>query len=169
MGSAIHMYDYHTWAMSKTLQHMQHLYKDIHNTSLHCIFPSILNKVKQIYIVDHSWLDTLHGKSSFDVASQTQRVIKETQHDDAEIIEAKMLKLSEEFRQILKEDMNRKILFMNTELNYMDIVQHMANHGTYRRGQITSMLKQAGHNNTQTDYLLYLYLVNREHEELNTL
>jgi uncharacterized damage-inducible protein DinB len=37
-----------------------------------------------------------------------------------------------------------------------EIVQHVVNHGTYHRGNLTAMLRQQGHPGIATDYLFYL-------------
>ena len=40
-------------------------------------------------------------------------------------------------------------------LPLFQVVQHVANHGTYHRGQIAAMLKQSGHTPPSTDLLFY--------------
>lgn len=40
-----------------------------------------------------------------------------------------------------------------------EMVNHIVNHGTYHRGNITAMLRQQGHAGVPTDYIFYLYEV----------
>ncbi|WP_067934331.1 DinB family protein [Alicyclobacillus kakegawensis] len=44
---------------------------------------------------------------------------------------------------------------------YTDIVQHVVNHGTYHRDNITAMLRQLGYPGASTDYVFYLYRLQR--------
>jgi hypothetical protein len=39
-----------------------------------------------------------------------------------------------------------------------ELVQHVVNHGTYHRGNITTMLRQLDHASVLTDYAFYLLL-----------
>lgn len=139
----------------------------IHDNLSHSFMPKILKVFKYIYIRDAGWLATIRGENQNDVMTFTEKVVLEEKNEDFDLLEEKMEKLAEQFRSIFSTDIDKKILFMNMEFSYADIIQHLMNHGTYRRGQITAMLKQLGYPNTQTDYMLYLYLVNREQEELN--
>jgi uncharacterized damage-inducible protein DinB len=36
-------------------------------------------------------------------------------------------------------------------------MQHVVNHGTYHRGNITAMLRQLGSKGISTDFIFYLY------------
>ncbi|OAS89436.1 MULTISPECIES: DinB family protein [Metabacillus] len=39
----------------------------------------------------------------------------------------------------------------------VELIQHVANHGTYHRGNLTAMLRQLGHQGKPTDYVSYLF------------
>lgn len=39
---------------------------------------------------------------------------------------------------------------------FSEILQHVVNHGTYHRGNVTAMLRQQGYAGFPTDYLFYL-------------
>ncbi|MGE7186477.1 DinB family protein [Peribacillus sp. NPDC006672] len=38
-----------------------------------------------------------------------------------------------------------------------ELVQHVINHGTYYRGNLTAMIRQQGYSSVPTDYVFYLY------------
>lgn len=42
-----------------------------------------------------------------------------------------------------------------------ELIQHIVNHGTYHRGNISSMLRQLGHAGASSDFVFYLYEVNK--------
>lgn len=61
-----------------------------------------------------------------------------------------------------QKDLEQKINLNNPwsgarETAYSEIVFHVANHGTYHRGNITTMLRQQGHASTMNDLALYWY------------
>ncbi|MDP7978599.1 DinB family protein [Bacillus sp. WLY-B-L8] len=47
--------------------------------------------------------------------------------------------------------------FGRLDTNAFELIQHVVNHGTYHRGNITAMLRQLGYTGTSTDYIFYLY------------
>ncbi|MEK3724277.1 DinB family protein [Paenibacillus sp. FSL H8-0034] len=49
------------------------------------------------------------------------------------------------------------ILHDKLNVPLVELVQHVVNHGTYHRGNITAMLRQLGHKGVPTDYIFYLY------------
>lgn len=43
------------------------------------------------------------------------------------------------------------------DTRFSDILQHVVNHGTYHRGNITAMLRQLGYSGIPTDFVFYLF------------
>lgn len=61
-----------------------------------------------------------------------------------------------------QKDLEQKINLNNPwsgarETAYSEILFHVANHGTYHRGNITTMLRQQGHASAMNDLALYWY------------
>ncbi len=52
--------------------------------------------------------------------------------------------------------------FGRLETQLSELVQHVVNHGTYHRGNFTTMLRQLGHQGASTDYIFYLYEMDKE-------
>lgn len=50
------------------------------------------------------------------------------------------------------------------ETSISELVQHVVNHGTYHRGNITAMIRQLGHSSTMMDFVLYLHMVQKGKE-----
>ncbi|MGQ0439466.1 DinB family protein, partial [Bacillus sp. B-TM1] len=50
------------------------------------------------------------------------------------------------------------------ETSILELVQHVVNHGTYHRGNITAMIRQLGHSSTMMDFVLYLHMVKKQGE-----
>jgi uncharacterized damage-inducible protein DinB len=81
-----------------------------------------------------------------------------------EEVETMFFDLSERYKAFLdrQEDMETAFVLETRfagrlETRSSDLVQHVVNHGTYHRGNITAMLRQLGHPGVMTDYVLYLY------------
>ncbi len=61
-----------------------------------------------------------------------------------------------------EEDLEKTIMIENPfagniHTTFSDILLHVANHGTYHRGNVSTMLRQLGHASTMTDYMLFWY------------
>ncbi len=65
------------------------------------------------------------------------------------------------FSTLRYDDLAKKTAYKNTkgipfENILSDILAHMANHGTYHRGQIASLIKRSGGAPPETDYIIYV-------------
>ena len=47
--------------------------------------------------------------------------------------------------------------FGRLDTHLSELVQHVVNHGTYHRGNLTAMIRQQGYPSVMTDYIMYLY------------
>ncbi len=89
----------------------------------------------------------------------TERFTKQTEGKSVEEMRMLFAELSVTFRAFLEqEDLEELCSYGAFQARCADVVQHVVNHGTYHRGNITAMLRQLGHAGAQTDYTLYLYL-----------
>ncbi|WP_424446804.1 DinB family protein [Paenibacillus xerothermodurans] len=55
--------------------------------------------------------------------------------------------------------------FGRLETTLFQLVNHVSNHSTYHRGNLSAMLRQAGHSGVSTDYVFYLFERQREGEK----
>jgi uncharacterized damage-inducible protein DinB len=115
-----------------------------------------------IYIVDYGWHSLL---------------IRKYASDDYEAIRSTIVRLTEEIRALSLQDFGKKqdllsksyhdfasttdmeqtVTYSALSMQHSEVIQHVVNHGTYHRGNITAMLRQLDHAGVQTDYSLYLY------------
>ncbi|WP_425464427.1 DinB family protein [Paenibacillus oralis] len=72
--------------------------------------------------------------------------------------------LSGRFRSFIEQHPDLEALRPSGEFTarYADFIQHLVNHGTYHRGNVTAMLRQLGHPGTPTDFGFYLYTSSAE-------
>ncbi|MFD0085159.1 DinB family protein, partial [Priestia megaterium] len=71
--------------------------------------------------------------------------------------------VTEQFRDLLRRtpDPDKAMTihhpkYGSLDTRFSDILQHVVNHGTYHRGNVTAMLRQQGYSGVPTDYMFYL-------------
>ncbi|KHF32949.1 DinB family protein [Paenibacillus sp. P1XP2] len=79
-------------------------------------------------------------------------------------LETKFKRLSEACSRFLRaqEDLEKRVMLNNPyagsrETSLAEIVMQIVTHGTYHKGNISTMLRQTGNSSVMTDYIYYLY------------
>lgn len=161
---AMKLYDYHVWANNKVFEHLHQLPQDIWDKEIASVFPSISQVVAHIYTIDTVWLGVMREQSFNEimaVVGPLRGVLKTITLHEMEIM---YLSLSDQFKTFLTShpDLDRQITCEHPQYGRLDtpiveLVQHIGNHGTYHRGNLTAMLRQLGHPGVATDYIFNLY------------
>lgn len=147
------LYEYNRWANGRTLDAAEKLdpaafVKDLKNS-----FPSVRDTLAHILGAEWIWLRRWKGESpaKLIVAAEfpTAASLRERfQAVDKERV-AFLASVSEER---LQQPFDYKDLAGNSlRLPFVQSMQHVVNHGTYHRGQITTMLRQLGATPIGTD------------------
>jgi uncharacterized damage-inducible protein DinB len=163
---SLSIYQYNTWANSSLVGHLKQLPKEVCFKEIKSVFPSIFQTLTHIYIIDRGWYSLLTKEYASDdyeaIKISVERLIEETCDISLEEFHLKQIQLSNSFHDfITSNDMENEEIFSTLPMRYADVIQHVVNHGTYHRGNITAMLHQLNHSGIATDYGLYLY--NRIH------
>ncbi|MGG1218213.1 DinB family protein, partial [Priestia endophytica] len=89
---------------------------------------------------------------------------EKTKGRNLEEMEKLFYELSEGYRTFLnhESDLDKEISpehpqFGRLDTHLSELIQHVVNHGTYHRGNLTSMIRQQGYSSVPTDYVFYLY------------
>jgi uncharacterized damage-inducible protein DinB len=158
------MYNYHSWANQTLLGHINNLppnvlHQDLNSSS----YRTIAHAFSHLYAVDTMWYMVLTGTSMREALAQTY-AMNENVLESAESYAIKFAELSEQYKQWLSSqaDLEQTIVLDNPyvgirETRLSEIVLQVANHGTYHRGNVTTMLRQLGHASTMNDYALFWY------------
>ncbi|WP_028553076.1 DinB family protein [Paenibacillus sp. UNC451MF] len=163
--NAIELYGYHVWANDKIFNHLKTLPRDTYDAVIQSVFPSLSKALIHIYRVDVMWLGAISGDSYEHMVTEIQRVLKETKGIGLEDLQQLYHQAAEQFQAFFaNNDMDVVKAYPHPQYGTLnasnaDIVQHLVNHGTYHRGNITAMLRQQGHPGIPTDYAFYLYEV----------
>lgn len=164
---ALELYDYHVWANNRVFERLKELPADICHQPVQSVFPSIFEVLVHIYLVDTTWLGVMRGDGFGEIRALVVRLQDETKGKSIEEMEVLFVELSKQYNAFFdcQEDLDRPVSgehprFGRLETRLSQLVQHVVNHGTYHRGNITAMLRQLGHAGVPTDYVFYLYAMN---------
>lgn len=158
------LYRYNSWANHRALDACASLTPAQFTQNLNSSFPSVCDTLTHIMLAEWLWLERWQGRSPgfppndfADLASLRTR----WQKIDTDL-HAFVQKLS-------ATDLDRVVEYKNTKGNAFSnpmgqMLQHVVNHGTYHRGQITTMLRQLGATPLTTDLIaFYREQVGRAH------
>lgn len=162
--TANQLYDYHVWANQRLLRHLKELPCEIYTKEVQSVFPSISQVIAHLYVVDNIWLGAMSGDIFEKLMALAERLSKEAKEKTLEEMETMFHQLSERYKAFLhgKSDLDQPMVISHPRLGQLktsisQIVQHVVNHGTYHRGNITAMLRQLGSKGVSTDFIFYLY------------
>jgi uncharacterized damage-inducible protein DinB len=150
--------DYNTWANHRELDAAGALTPEQFTKSLGSSFSSVRDTLAHICGAEWIWLERFQGRSptSLPDTSQFNDVASLRAHWDE--LEARLRKFVRSLKQTdLDRTLEYKTLKFGVYKNPLwQSMQHVVNHGTYHRGQITTMLRQLGAQPVLTD-LMHFY------------
>jgi uncharacterized damage-inducible protein DinB len=155
------LYDFNAWANRRTLESCASLTPKQFTTDLKSSFGSVRDTLAHIYGAEWIWLERIFGRTptSFpaasdfpDLESVRMALMHIDQHwiDYANSVSAEDLKAVRQFQTKLSGQIS---------LPLWQVFHHVANHSTYHRGQIATMLRQLAAKAASTDLILFF----REH------
>ncbi len=149
------LYAYNSWANRRVLEACAALSPAQFTQDLHSSFPSVRDTLAHIMLAEWLWLERWNGRSpAFPSSDFPDFSSIRTRWDQIEAdLNAFIQKLS-------AADLDRTCEYRNTKgtsfSNPMrEMLQHLVNHGTYHRGQITTMLRQLGVTPAITDLIAF--------------
>jgi uncharacterized damage-inducible protein DinB len=168
MNNSLQLLNYNSWANTAITNHILQLPPNVVRQPLTSVFPSVFDVLMHMYVIDRGWYALLQHEYAADdyqtIQHTVERLVNETKDNSIEELAKKQRDLSALFFAFITEaNMNAVNIFSGVKMTHADVIQHMVNHGTYHRGNISAMLHQLGYKGVPTDYGLYLY-----HNSLNT-
>ncbi|MED0707748.1 DinB family protein [Aneurinibacillus aneurinilyticus] len=165
--NTLQLYDYHVWANDKVLQHLKELPEETCRAEITSVFPSIHDALVHMFVVDTIWLGAISGDSFEEIRISAASLPEKLKDNSIGEMEQLFFDLSSRYQTFFRHQQDLGAVasydhphFGTLMARYSDIIQHVVNHGTYHRGNITAMLQQLGHSGTSTDYVFYLYSIN---------
>ncbi|MNN03274.1 DinB family protein [compost metagenome] len=148
-------YDYNIWANERIIDHLKTLPGEIFGKEVDLGFKSIAEVLGHIASADEVWFARIKEDSlSF---------IKAVQFTDLEKASSYFNNLHSQIHEYLFsiEKPQQIVKYKNTlgkefQNSISEIIQQMVNHGTYHRGNISTILRHLGYTGILTDYIVYL-------------
>jgi uncharacterized damage-inducible protein DinB len=158
------MYDYHVWANKTMLERLKELPREVYEQEIQSSISSIAKTMSHIYLVDRCWLDVLSGNSMGEALNLSHQMTEQIDAKSMEELEGLFNDVSQGYYDFIRqhEDLEQTLVLDNPyagvrDTRFSEILLQVANHGTYHRGNITTMLRVAGHPSVMTEYALYWY------------
>lgn len=151
------LYDYNAWANHRTLEACAPVTPEQFTRSLGSSFSSLRDTLAHIYGAEWIWLERWHGRmpaglpSSLDFPDldTTRRRLAEVDRNLVDYVAS-----------LNAGDLQRLMEIKTTAgVGYVQplwqMLQHLANHSTYHRGQVTTLLRQLGAKAVATDLIFF--------------
>jgi uncharacterized damage-inducible protein DinB len=152
------LYDFNAWANQRTLDVCAALTPEQFTRDLASSFGSVRDTLAHIYGAQWIWLERWHGRVPTKLPSPADFPDFETVRRRFAEIDRNLVDYAESLN---TDDIQRVIEFKTLagvpiSQPLWQMLQHVANHSTYHRGQVTTMLRQLGAKAASTD-LIYFY------------
>jgi uncharacterized damage-inducible protein DinB len=152
------LYDYNAWADRRAMDAASGLTTDQFTKSLGSSFSSVRDTLAHIYGAEWIWLERFLGRSPSSLPDVTQ--FKDMGSLRERWREQELLLLSF-VRGLSQADLDRVMEYKTLKFGayrnpLWQSMQHLVNHGTYHRGQVTTLLRQLGAQPILTD-LMHFY------------
>lgn len=156
MSELLDLLEYHRWATEKVLQAVSTISAEKYTRDVGSSFPSIRDTLIHIYGADRAWLGRIQGQTpersnpaDYPSVASLREVWLETLSTFPSVVQS----LNPEQR------INYKAFDGTAYTNKLsDILRHVVGHGSYHRGQVTTMLRQLGEKGVATDMIAYYRL-----------
>jgi len=157
------LYEFNRWANAEVLDAVSALRPEQWTRDLKNSFPSVRNTLVHILWAEWIWLRRWKGVSP-------KSVFDPTEFATVDLLRTKWLEVEREqadFVTGLSEESLRAVIdYVNTRgesfaYPLWQMLQHVVNHSTYHRGQITMMLRQLGATPVATDLLVFYDVMSR--------
>jgi uncharacterized damage-inducible protein DinB len=155
------LYDYNSWANHRVFEYCAVLTPEQFARDLGSSFPSVRDTLVHILSAEWIWLERLHGVSPAAFIAPTE--LKTVSHV-VERWSGIERGLHDYVNSLEETGLGRVLEYKNTAGTpyaspVWQVLQHVVNHSTYHRGQVTTMLRQLGAKAVSTDLIAFY----REH------
>ncbi|MGD1212508.1 MAG: DinB family protein [Candidatus Acidiferrales bacterium] len=149
------LYDFNAWANHRTLEACAALTPEQFTRDLGSSFRSLRDTFAHIYGAEWVWLERWHGRIPTALPSAAD-------FPDFESVQRRLTDMDRNLvdyvASLTQDDIQRLVQFKTTAGGpqaqpLWQCLQHLANHSTYHRGQVATMLRQLGAKPIGTDLI----------------
>jgi uncharacterized damage-inducible protein DinB len=152
------LYDYNAWASRRAMEAAAGLTPEQFTKPLGSSFSSVRDTLAHIYGGEWIWLERFQGRSPASLPDVNQFANLASLRERWLEQEARLLGF---VRGLTQADLDRVMEYKTLKFGVYrnplwQSMQHLVNHGTYHRGQVTTLLRQLGAQPILTD-LMHFY------------
>ena len=149
--------DFNAWANQRTLESCAALTAEQFTRDLSSSFKSVRDTLAHLYGAQWIWLERWHGRvpsgfpapADFPDLETTRRKFTEI---DSNLVDYAASLNADDIQRVIEFKTMAGAAFAQP---LWQMLQHVANHSTYHRGQIATMLRQLGSKATSTDLIAF--------------
>jgi uncharacterized damage-inducible protein DinB len=165
------LYEYDRWANNRVLQVVSALSDEQFTRDLDGSFWSVRDTLVHIISGEWGWLaywKELNPDAAFiaDLKKRRDALFRPEAFPNAAVVQAKWAEVEKEQAKFVDgltdESLGKMLPFRATQASLAHLMQHLANHSTYHRGQIALMMRQLGAEPVATDF--HVFLIERDRE-----
>ena len=154
------LYDYNSWANERVLESLRPISQEAFASDKGASHGSIRGIIAHIAAAEWIWLERWKGSSPAGLLS-------ESKFETVEIATERLRKIDYDLQEftsrLTQADLDGSRGYKTTEgkaySNVLsDMLLHVANHSSYHRGQIITLLRQSGAVPQSTDFILFIRL-----------
>jgi uncharacterized damage-inducible protein DinB len=159
------LYEYDRWANRRTLQAASALSTESFTRDLGGSFRSVRDTLVHIFGGEWIWLtywkmDSHSFAGLADLRTRRDGLFNPELFPTFDAVQRKWVEVEGQqiafVGGITNEQLEKKLPFRTTELKLAHLMQHMANHSTYHRGQISLMMRQLKAEPVATDFHVFM-------------
>ena len=140
------LYEYNAWANRRSLSASEKLTVEQFTKPMGSSFPSVRDTLAHIYGAEWIWLERFQGRSPSALPDVSQFRDVRTLREAWSVHEERLLSF---VGGLTQSDLDRKMEYKTLKFGVYSnplwqSMLHVVNHGTYHRGQVTTMLRQLG-------------------------
>jgi uncharacterized damage-inducible protein DinB len=151
------LYEYNSWANRRVLDSCAALTPEQFTRDLGSSFKSVRDTLAHIMGAEWIWLERWHGRSP-------QALLKAEEFPDLDSLRVRWVEIERDLTDFVASQSDEDLVRV---YNYKtaagapfsspawQMLQHLANHGTYHRGQIATFLRQLGAKPQGTDLIAF--------------
>ena len=152
------LFAYGRWATAKTLESAAALGAEEFSKPIGGSFGSVQGTLAHLYGADWVWLERFHGRSPSALPGAETLTSLATIRERWDPVQRGLQQFVETLAPTRLAEALTYVNFAGQTCTYPigDALVHVANHGTYHRGQVATLLRQLGQKAASTDYLRWI-------------
>ena len=165
------LYEYDRWANNRVLQAASALHAERFTRDMGSSFRSVRDTLVHIIGGEWIWLayweDPPHSATLLsDLRKRRDVLFNPPAFPDVAAVQSKWVEIEKQqvefVNRLTDESLEKMLPFRTTQIRLAHLMQHMANHSTYHRGQVATMMRQLDAEPLATDFHVFLVEGRRE-------